>query len=124
MFHAGIAPAVNKARHHLLRVACAALVGVCVAGAPRAGQARVIIQYFETDWDEIYRRLPEIAEKGYEGLWVPPPTKSPHAGGQFAGGGNVGHSHFDKFDLGEFPQRGAMNMPMPVAAATISKASA
>ncbi len=75
-----------------------------LAGVARA---EVLIQYFETEWDEIYRRIPEIAEVGYEGLWTPPPAKSPHAGGQFAGGGNVGYSHFDKFDLGDIPQRGS-----------------
>lgn len=70
-------------------------------------RAEVLLQYFETEWDEIYRRIPEMAEIGYEGLWTPPPAKSPHAGGQFAGGGNVGYSHFDKFDLGDVPQRGS-----------------
>jgi glycosidase len=70
-------------------------------------RAEVLIQYFETEWDEIYRRLPEMAEIGYDGLWLPPPNKSPHAGGQYAGGGNVGYSHYDKFDLGDIPQRGS-----------------
>ncbi len=69
--------------------------------------AEVLLQYFETEWDEIYRRLPEMSEIGYEGLWTPPPCKSPHAGGPYAGGGNVGYSHFDKFDIGDVPQRGS-----------------
>ena len=73
----------------------------------QTARPEVLLQYFETEWDEIYRRLPEMAEVGYEGLWLPPPSKSPHAGGQFAGGGNVGYSHFDKFDLGDIPQRGS-----------------
>lgn len=70
-------------------------------------RGEVLLQYFETEWDQIYQRIPEIAEIGYEGLWTPPPAKSPHAGGQYAGGGNVGYSHFDKFDLGDVPQRGS-----------------
>jgi glycosidase len=82
------------------------LATICLAGA--SARAEVLLQYFETEWDEIYRRLPEMAEIGYEGLWLPPPMKSPHAGGQFAGGGNVGYSHFDKFDLGDIPQRGSL----------------
>jgi glycosidase len=82
--------------------------GVLALAIPFAARGEVLIQYFETEWDEIYRRLPEMAEIGYDGLWVPPPTKSPHAGGQFAGGGNVGYSHFDKFDLGDIPQRGSL----------------
>ena len=47
------------------------MIGLCVksviCGAlflsafPRLLQSEVIIQYFETPWDEIYQRLPEIA---------------------------------------------------------------
>jgi hypothetical protein len=86
--------------------------GVLALAIPFAARGEVLIQYFETEWDEIYRRLPEMAEIGYDGLWLPPPTKSPHAGGQFAGGGNVGYSHFDKFDLGDIPQRGSLGHPV------------
>ncbi len=84
-----------------------ALVAVC-PWLVTPSRAEVLLQYFETSYDEMYQRLPEIAEIGYDGLWLPPPSKSPHAGGQFAGGGNVGYSHFDKFDLGDIPQRGSL----------------
>ncbi|MEI8387957.1 MAG: alpha-amylase domain-containing protein, partial [Verrucomicrobiota bacterium] len=74
---------------------------------PRFGNAEVILQYFETRWDEIYQRLPEIAETGYESMWTPPPGKSPIAGNYpFAYGGNVGYNSFDRFDIGDMPQRG------------------
>ena len=74
---------------------------------PRSSQAEVILQYFETRWDEIYQRLPELAEIGYESLWTPPPGKSPIGGPYpFAYGGNVGYNSFDRFDLGDMPQRG------------------
>ncbi len=46
---------------------------------PTVGRTEVIIQYFETRWDEMYQRLPEIAEIGYESIWTPPPGKSPRA---------------------------------------------
>ena len=74
---------------------------------PRLGQSEVILQYFETRWDEMYQRLPEIAEIGYESIWTPPPGKSP-IGGPYAHayGGNVGYNSFDRFDLGDTPQRG------------------
>ena len=68
--------------------------------------AEVILQYFEADWDEIYRRLPEIAEIGYDGLWVPSPCKSPIAG--TITWGNVGYNLYDRFDLGDIPQRGTL----------------
>jgi hypothetical protein len=76
-----------------------------VFGAGARGE--VIIQYFETRWDEMYQRLPEIAEAGYESIWTAPPGKSP-IGGPYAHayGGNVGYNSFDRFDLGDQPQRG------------------
>ena len=81
-----------------------ALVAVALSIFPRSGHAEVIIQYFETPWDEIYERLPEIAEIGYESIWTPPPGKSP-IGGRFphAYGGNVGYNSYDRFDLGDTP---------------------
>jgi glycosidase len=85
-----------------------ALVALALCIFPRPGQAEVIIQYFETPWDEIYQRLPEIAEIGYESIWTPPPGKSP-IGGRYAHayGGNVGYNSYDRFDLGDHPQRGS-----------------
>ena len=72
-----------------------------------AGRAEVIVQYFETRWDEMYQRLPEIAEIGIESIWTPPPGKSPIGGPYpYAYGGNVGYNSFDRFDLGDMPQRG------------------
>jgi glycosidase len=76
----------------------------CVQSSARS---EVILQYFETEWEEIYRRMPEISEIGYSGIWHPSPAKSPVSGGMFAGGGNVGYSLFDRFDVGDIPQRGA-----------------
>ena len=49
-------------------------------GISVSSRAEVILQYFETDWNEIYQRIPEIAEAGYDALWTPPPSKSPEAG--------------------------------------------
>ncbi|NDE18110.1 hypothetical protein EBZ80_24645, partial [bacterium] len=84
-----------------------ALVGLFLSIFPRLGQSEVIIQYFETRWDEMYQRLPEIAETGYESIWTPPPGKSPIGGPYpYAYGGNVGYNSFDRFDLGDTPQRG------------------
>jgi glycosidase len=41
---------------------------------PAGGE--VILQYFESDWNEIYQRIPEIAETGYDAIWTPPPSQN------------------------------------------------
>jgi glycosidase len=83
------------------------LTAIALFAAGTFARAEVIVQYFETRWDEIYERLPEIAEIGYESIWTPPPGKSP-IGGPYphAYGGNVGYNSCDRFDLGDHPQRG------------------
>jgi len=57
-----------------------------------------MLQYFNTDWAEITRKMPELAEAGYSSLWLPPPTKA-------SGGLSVGYDLWDPFDLGSKNQR-------------------
>jgi len=68
--------------------------------------AEVMLQWFETEWDEMYRRIPEVAEIGYNYIWAPPPTKAPTGLG--TKWGNVGYSLYDRFDIGDIPQRGSL----------------
>ena len=68
--------------------------------------AEVMLQWFETEWDEIYRRLPEVAEIGYDYMWLPSPCKGPTGLG--TKWGNVGYNLYDRFDLGDVPQRGSL----------------
>lgn len=63
--------------------------------------AEAMLQYFNTSWRELTRKIPEIAEAGYQSLWIPPPTK---AGGAFS----VGYDLFDRFDLGSKDQKGSV----------------
>lgn len=53
------------------------------------------LQWFETEWDDIERRTPDIFIAGYDALWLPPPSK--------ASFGSVGYDPFDRFDLGKPP---------------------
>lgn len=77
-----------------LCVVCGLLASVCAAD-------EVILQYFNTSWAEIARRIPELAEAGYTALWLPPPFK--------AGGGlSVGFDCYDRFDLGTKNQNGSV----------------
>ncbi len=70
--------------------------------SPRPLRAEAMIQYFNTSWDEIAMKMPELAEAGYDSIWIPPPTK--------AGGGlSVGYDLFDPFDLGSKDQRGSVS---------------
>jgi hypothetical protein len=62
----------------------------------------VILQYFNTNWTEIERRMPELAEAGYTSLWLPPPFKG--ASGTYS----VGFDTFDRFDLGDKNQMGTV----------------
>ena len=64
------------------------------SGALVVQAEEVILQYFGTDWAEIARRIPELAEAGYTALWLPPPFKSG------AGAYSVGFDTYDRFDLG------------------------
>ncbi len=75
------------------------MLPLLLAGAARG---EVILQYFGTTWNEIEQRLPELAERGYDSLWLPPPFK---AG---AGTYSVGFDTLDRFDLGDRNQSGTI----------------
>ncbi|MHB8636512.1 MAG: alpha-amylase family protein [Fimbriimonadaceae bacterium] len=61
-----------------------------------------ILQWFATPYSTILKRLPEVAQAGYAGIYLPPPQKS---GG---GGLSVGYNPFDRFDLGDRLQCGSV----------------
>lgn len=88
------------------RLTLTAVVVAAAALSPSASRAQprpqTIIQYFETSWAEITRRMPEIAAAGYTAIWLPPPTKGAE------GTADVGFSVFDRFDLGDRDQRGTV----------------
>lgn len=67
----------------------------------RTASGEAMLQYFNTSWLEITRKMPELAEAGYTSLWLPPPTKA-------SGGLSVGYDLWDPFDLGSKDQRGSV----------------
>jgi hypothetical protein len=77
-------------------------ISLLVLVASSHADARVILQYFETDWREVQSRLPEIALAGYDAIWCPPPTKGAE------GVRDVGFSVYDRFDLGDKMARGTV----------------
>jgi hypothetical protein len=64
-------------------------------------RGEAMLQVFNASWSEITEKIPELAEAGYESLWLPPPAK---AGGGFS----VGYDVFDRFDLGSKDQKGTV----------------
>ncbi|MGB0415718.1 MAG: alpha-amylase family glycosyl hydrolase [Coraliomargarita sp.] len=67
----------------------------------RFASGEAMLQYFNTSWAEITRKMPELAEAGYSSLWLPPPTKG-------SGGLSVGYDLWDPYDLGSKDQRGSV----------------
>ncbi len=82
-----------------LRAIAVAWAGVLLAAVTASPE--VILQYFNTSWDELAYKMPELAEVGYGAIWLPPPTKG-------SGGLSVGYDLVDPFDLGGKDQRGTV----------------
>ena len=61
-----------------------------------------MLELFQTPWSEITQKMPEIAEAGYDSLWLPNPAKGN------SGGFSVGYDQFDPFDLGSTNQQGTI----------------
>jgi hypothetical protein len=78
------------------RYAAVALLSLAGAVSSVAAAERVILQYFETEWDDIERRVPDIFKAGYRAVWLPPPSK---ASDPFS----AGYDTFNRFDLGKPP---------------------
>lgn len=88
-------------RRSLRLPAVAAAVAVVWCALASSARAESMLQYFNTSWSEIETKIPELAEAGYESLWLPPPTKG-------SGGLSVGYDLWDRFDLGSKDQRGTV----------------
>src|SRR4051794_19634100 len=82
---------------------CAALAAL--APSSRAGDvsAPVILQYFESQWTTMEKRVPDMFMAGYGGLWTPPPGRALYDDQ----GGGIGYNLYDRFDLGHAGDRTA-----------------
>ena len=85
-------------RHWLLATLLSAglLGNVC----PSRGEA--MLELFQMTWPQITQKMPEIAEAGYDSLWVPNPAKGN------SGAYSIGYDPFDPFDLGSTNQQGTI----------------
>ncbi len=62
--------------------------------SPALAEIPTVLQYFESRWETIEHRMPDIFAAGYSSLWLPPPSYAD------SGGFSVGYDVFDGFDLG------------------------
>jgi len=61
-----------------------------------------MLELFQQTWPQITAKMPELAEAGYDSLWVPNPAKGNE------GGYSIGYDVFDPFDLGSENQQGTV----------------
>jgi hypothetical protein len=67
---------------------------------PARGEA--MPELFQMTWPQVTQKMPEIAEAGYDSLWLPVPCKGN------SGGYSIGYDCFDPFDLGSTNQQGTV----------------
>jgi hypothetical protein len=61
-----------------------------------------MLELFNMSWSQVTQKMPEIAEAGYDSLWLPNPAKGT------SGGYSIGYDQFDPFDLGDKNQQGTV----------------
>jgi len=66
-----------------------------MAARPARGEA--MLELFNVSWSDITKKMPEIAEAGYDAIWVPPPARAGGPGNIYS----VGYDQYDPFDLGD-----------------------
>src|ERR1051325_10508125 len=57
----------------------------------------VILQYFESNWQTMEKRMPDVFMAGYGAIWTPPPGRALYDDQ----GGGIGYNIYDRFDLGK-----------------------
>src|ERR1700677_337525 len=68
----------------------------------RQSRAEALLELFQQTWPEVTAKIPELAEAGYDALYLPVPCKGN------SGGYSVGYDVFDPFDLGNTNQAGTV----------------
>jgi hypothetical protein len=70
--------------------------------AGQSARAEAMLELFQLTWNQVSQKMPEIAEAGYDSVWLPNPAKGN------SGGYSVGYDLFDPFDLGSTNQQGTI----------------
>jgi hypothetical protein len=91
-----------SAKRFLCHAACAVLLAGLSGLAVNPVRGEAMLELFQLTWPEITQKMPEIAEAGYDSLWLPNPAKGN------SGGFSIGYDQFDPFDLGSTNQQGTI----------------
>jgi glycosidase len=65
-------------------------------------RGEAMLELFNVNWADLTTKMPEIAEAGYDSLWLPNPAKGN------SGAFSYGYDQFDPFDLGSTNQQGTV----------------
>src|SRR5271169_3564966 len=52
-----------------------ALCAAALLLTPARSRGEAMLQFFNNSWNTIAQKVPELAEAGYDSIWLPPPTK-------------------------------------------------
>lgn len=77
------------------------LLCFCLAGQGIV-RGEAMLELFNVTWPDLTAKMPEIAEAGYDSLWLPNPAKGN------TGVYSYGYDQFDPFDLGSTNQQGTV----------------
>jgi glycosidase len=80
----------------------AASLAICLMGYISASRGEAMLELFNVPWAQLTQKMPEIAEAGYDSLWLPNPAKGN------SGVYSYGYDQFDPFDLGSTNQQGTV----------------
>ena len=80
----------------------AILISTLLVLGIRQARAEAMLELFQMTWPQITQKMPEIAEAGYDSLWVPNPAKGT------SGSYSTGYDTFDPFDLGSTNHQGTI----------------
>src|SRR5215471_8430134 len=81
---------------------CAALFLFFCLASTDVVRGEAMLELFNVTWPDLTTRMPEIAEAGYDSLWLPNPAKGN------SGAYSYGYDQFDPFDLGSTNQQGTV----------------
>jgi len=78
------------------------LIAAAAMLATRPVRGEAMLELFQETWPQITQKMPELAEAGYDSLWLPNPAKGN------SGAYSIGYDQFDPFDLGSTNQQGTI----------------